>query len=355
MARVAPAALRASWQHLAAAAAPAARSSHSVTSMAGGVYAFGGEDAPRNAFDPFVHVFKGAGAGNPRAAWAQLPGPVPGGPLLGHGAAGLGHRLFVFGGRRGGANTFSGDASTAGETGELSVFDTQTQTWAQSPATPSSPLPEPRSFHAMCAAGGAGDGSVFLFGGCGVGGRLNDLWCLDPQSGRWRQLHPGGAEAPRARGGSALVAAADGSRLVLMFGFSGVQQGDLAVFDLADNRWKVLPQEEQTGDVPLPRSVFAAARAGDAWPDQVIVYGGERVASDLGHEGAGAFTQELYVLDLADLRWTALKSEGDVPVARGWMGMAPLETQARPELLLFGGLDGGNRRLGDTWQLTLEG
>ena len=63
---------------------------------------------------------------------------------------------------------------------------------------------------------------VFVFGGCGLKGRLNDLWSFDPVLEEWSCLHPGdGSGAPVARGGSSLVASADGSRLALLFGFSG--------------------------------------------------------------------------------------------------------------------------------------
>lgn len=288
-----------------------------------------------------------------------MPEPVPGHPLLGHGAASLGSRLFVFGGRRGGPNTFSGDPTQAGEVGDLCIFDFSTGKWEQ-PRRESDTWPEPRSFQAMCAAGGPEDGYIYFFGGCGVAGRINDVWRFDPRQCQWTQLHAGGSssEAPRPRGGSGLVANSDGSRLFLFYGFSGDQQGDVAVFDIAKRSWDIFPQEAQKGDVPLPRSVFAMAPAGAALPDQVVLFGGERVASDLGHEGAGAFASDLYLLDLKEFCWSALQAEGEGPKARGWAGMAPLEpassVKSETSMLLFGGLDSDNNRLGDAWELVLE-
>jgi N-acetylneuraminic acid mutarotase len=45
-------------------------------------------------------------------------------------------------------------------------------------------VPQPRSYHAATVAGG----KLYVFGGCGVGGRLNELHAYDPASNEWRQL-----------------------------------------------------------------------------------------------------------------------------------------------------------------------
>lgn len=245
-----------------------------------------------------------------------------------------------------------------GASGEMCIFDFGSGSWEQ-PSREQATWPEPRSFHAMCAAGGSEDGYIYLFGGCGINGRLNDVWRFDPRAHNWSQLHAGGSppEAPKPRGGAGLVASTDGSRLFLIFGFSGEQQGDVAVFDIEKCSWELFPQETQKGDIPSARSVFAMAPVGAAWPDQVVVFGGERVASDLGHEGAGAFTADLYLLDLKELSWSALQTEGEGPEARGWTEMAPMEVEALrsgPSLLLFGGLNPDNNRLGDAWELCLQ-
>jgi len=311
-----------------------------VTSVAGRVCVLGGEDAPRNAFDAHVHVLQ------PGGLW-KSGGAAPGRPLLGHGAAGLGRRLFAFGGREGGANTFSGDAAS-GESEAFLAFDVEAGTWeALRPL--GAERPEPRSFHAMCSAGGE-DGHLFVFGGCGASGRLNDLWRYSPLDNEWQCLHAGGAagDAPVPRGGAGLVASSDGQRLVLLFGFSGEQQGDISVFDVRTREWELLPQERQKGDVPSARSVFCTAALGG----RALLFGGEREASDLGHAGAGKFNADLHALDLEDLSWRAARAEGPrLPEARGWTGMAPLGPDS---LLLFGGLNAHNERLGDAWELEVS-
>merc|ERR1711862_787547 len=102
--------------------------------------------------------------------------------------------------------------------------------WTYLPFT-DCPMPEPRSFHAMCSrSDDKGNGVIYVFGGCGATGRLNDLWSFDASTREWKCLHAGGSvDAPVARGGASIVVSQDGSRIVLLFGFSGRQHGDIAV------------------------------------------------------------------------------------------------------------------------------
>ena len=69
-----------------------------------------------------------------------------------------------------------------GSTHDLYRLDLSSRTWSQVAAkgTP----PEPRSFHAMVAV----KGKLYVFGGCGVSGRLSDLHSFDCEDGSWGQL-----------------------------------------------------------------------------------------------------------------------------------------------------------------------
>lgn len=145
------------------------------------------------------------------------------------------------------------------------------------------------------------------------------------------------------------MASDDGSRLVLLFGFSGEQQGDIAVFDMKTRAWQLRAHDCQEGDVPSPRSVFAASELPGT--NQVILFGGEREASDLGHAGAGEFISDLHLLDLGSMNWQKLEAEVGGPSPRGWGGMAARDAQ---HLILFGGLNAANERLGDVWELAVE-
>lgn len=330
-------AVAASWKRLLG-GSTAARSSHTVTSLAGSVCVFGGEDSPRNAFDPYPHLLQ------LDHTWKTGISALPGLPRLGHNAASIGSKLHVFGGRLGGPNTFSGKDS--GESGEFFTYDKASNSWAQLDAA--DVWPEPRSFHAMCSGDKEGAESVFVFGGCGASGRLNDLWKFDPNLSKWTCLHPGGSDAPKARGGSSLVATADGSSLCLLFGFSGAQQGDISYFDLNSQKWRILEHSDQKGDVPSPRSVFASARCPNS--NEVVLFGGERVESDKGHAGAGEFTSDLHILELDSMSWRSISQNGEVPAPRGWAAMAALDSD---QFVLFGGLNVANERLDDTWVLSL--
>lgn len=54
-------------------------------------------------------------------------------------------------------------------------------------------VPQARSFHVATAAGG----KLYVFGGCGAGGRLNELHSYDPESNAWQQLPASDAVAVR--------------------------------------------------------------------------------------------------------------------------------------------------------------
>ena len=65
---------------------------------------------------------------------------------------------------------------------DLYSFDTRTGRWTR--LDPKGTLPEPRSFHAMVAI----SSNLYVFGGCGKGGRLNDLHMFDTEAKEWLQM-----------------------------------------------------------------------------------------------------------------------------------------------------------------------
>ena len=54
--------------------------------------------------------------------------------------------------------------------------------WKKLEATGS--IPQPRSYHAAAVA----SGMLYVFGGCGADGRLNELHAYDPAGNQWQQL-----------------------------------------------------------------------------------------------------------------------------------------------------------------------
>ncbi|CAE8738214.1 unnamed protein product [Polarella glacialis] len=349
------------WQPLACQsdAGPLARSAHSVTAVEGRVAVFGGEDKPRCPFDSQVHLLDTQGV-----SWEVGPEPcvaVRGAlPVLGHGAAAVGEKLFVFGGRRRAAAGAGQGAAAQVESGELLAFNTHSGEWSAVQPT-GGDAPEPRSFHAMTAVGE----DLFVFGGCGKNGRLGDLWRFDTAALRWQCLARGeGGPAPR--GGSSLIGfsaqAGEPALLLLMFGFDGKKAlGDLHGFSLKERccAWEDLTGHQQ-GQVPRPRSVMALSALGSAGLGRrsALVFGGESEPSEQGPEGAGKFLADTFSLDVASLTWIqtlAPQSEGG-PCARGWTGTAviPASNGSLEQVaIMFGGLDETNARLDDVWMLPI--
>jgi N-acetylneuraminic acid mutarotase len=69
-----------------------------------------------------------------------------------------------------------------GSMNDLYSFDSKSGVWSKLD-TKGSP-PEARSFHAMVAVGS----TLYVFGGCGKGGRLNDLHLFDTAALEWLQM-----------------------------------------------------------------------------------------------------------------------------------------------------------------------
>eukprot|EP00929_Paragymnodinium_shiwhaense_P047143 TRINITY_DN23915_c0_g1_i1.p1 TRINITY_DN23915_c0_g1~~TRINITY_DN23915_c0_g1_i1.p1 ORF type:complete len:361 (+),score=34.95 TRINITY_DN23915_c0_g1_i1:73-1083(+) len=285
--------LVAQWSPVEAASTPAPRSSHTVTALGSDrVAVFGGEDGPRSPFDPRVHILDGTGT------WSSLPEAAPSQkfPVLGHGAAAVGDKLYLFGGRYC-SNPADPEGFADAESGELMVCDTRSGAWKQ---CDQAEAPEPRSYHCMTSLGD----SLYVFGGCGAAGRgrLNDLWKYDTGTGKWSCLSPGGDDCPRGRGGSSLLSlqgtGGAPDQLVLTYGFCGEQVADVHMFDLRSGSWNDL-SAEQTGDLPGPRSVFATALIPGG---RMILVGGEQEESALGHAGAGKFAGDCYLLELPSSR-----------------------------------------------------
>lgn len=300
---------------------PGARSSHAITVVNNKAYVFGGEFTPRVPVDNELHVFN-----LQTHTWSTPPttGQIPS-PRVGVTMTSIGTTIYIFGGR---------DASHK-ELDEFYSFDTLTDEWTLLPSGPPH-----RSYHSMTSD----EGRVYVFGGCGMDGRRNDLWAYDVARREWTDL-PSPGKACLPRGGPGLVAA--GGKVWVVYGFSGEELDDVHSFDLGSNTWA---QVETTGDKPSPRSVFCTTRVGNG--KYVVVYGGEVDPSDQGHLGAGSFSREVFVFDSEGCEWRRLDEfvDGvDHPGPRGWCAFDGAMIGGEDGLLVYGGNSPTNDRLGDIY------
>ncbi len=136
----------------------------------------------------------------------------------------VGDTLYLFGGSRQQGPLLD----------DLNRFDPAQRQWTQL-ETASDERPSPRYAPALVTVGKR----IYLFGGGGSGGFLNDLWAYDPAANCWEKLVPNG-KIPGPRG-CPLPHCTDGNRIYL---FSGAQSaadhgswinGDLYVYDIAEN------------------------------------------------------------------------------------------------------------------------
>ncbi|KAL6863815.1 hypothetical protein ACP4OV_016718 [Aristida adscensionis] len=303
---------------------PGARSSHAIALVGGTAYAFGGEFTPRVPVDNAMYAFDLA-----TRTWSPVDatGDVPP-PRVGVTMAAVGATVFTFGGRD----------QEHKELNELYAFDTAAGAWSL--LSSGADGPPRRSYHSMVADADAG--RVYVFGGCGEAGRLNDLWAYDVAGGRWEQL-PSPGESCRPRGGPGLAVA--GGKVWVVYGFSGNELDDVHCYDPGTRRWAAV---ETGGEKPSPRSVFCAAGVGR----HVVVFGGEVDPSDLGHLGAGKFSGEAFALDTESGAWRRLDDGGagsEHPGARGWCAFSAGEMDGRRGLLVYGGNSPTNDRLGDIY------
>lgn len=299
---------------------PGARSSHAITIVGQKVYTFGGEFTPRVPVDNKLYVFD---LGEKTWSVADATGDIPP-PRVGVSMASVGDKIYVFGGRDG----------THKELNELFSFDTYTNKWTLLSSGETGP--QSRSYHSMTAD----DRHIYVFGGCGDSGRLNDLWAYDAIDGNWIKF-PVPGENCKPRGGPGLASLL--GKIWVVYGFSGEELDDVHCFDPVGEKWV---QVDTKGEKPTARSVFSIFAIGK----YIFVYGGEIDPSDLGHLGAGKFAAEVYVLDTETLVWKKLedsKNSGEHPGPRGWCAYAGGKLNGEEGLLVYGGNSPSNDRLED--------
>ena len=302
---------------------PGGRSSHSCNVIDNRLYVFGGENTPRIPVNNTLYCYD-----LEKSSWVKLnvKGQAPCARIA-HAAAVVEKKLFIFGGR-------TGIDMGEGSLNDLHCFNTETLTWSEIKCQ--GQVPSARSYHAMVSRGQ----QLYLFGGCGAEGRLNDLYSYDSVSNTWKSYPT--HQPIRGRGGPGLVAT--DTTIFVVSGFAGEETNDMYRFDLKNESWMTLNPDP----VFSPRSVFGIGCLGDF----LVVFGGEVKPSELGHAGAGGFTNETWVYDTRsqESKWIKITAEGQSPPARGWFSAAP---SGEEEMVIYGGNAQDNSRLSDLWKLKL--
>ncbi|KAE8453943.1 hypothetical protein EG329_007719 [Mollisiaceae sp. DMI_Dod_QoI] len=357
--------IKAKWERIKAPSLP--RSSHSLSVIAGRAYIFGGEINPREPVDNDMHIITLPYDEVSEADYKKVPAKseIAGGEVpekrVGHTAAVIGERIFVYGGRGG------KDMKPLEEKGRVWVYDTRSDAWTYLDPVPGTPVPETRSYHSSVAilkpepsnmkgvkvnnvteepkvgtiAESAktdeelgGYGTFFVHAGCPASGRTNDLWGFGVRSRTWKEF----PTAPgKPRGGTAL--AVSKQRIYRYGGFNGQGEegGYLDYLELgldtfsdksgvgemsisAKGKWETLNFQEESMQFPGNRSVAGLqAISTGVGREYLVCFLGERDPSSEGHAGAGKFWGDVWTFQcppqgmtaasFKDATWQALGRE----------------------------------------------
>ncbi|KAF8813116.1 galactose oxidase [Phlegmacium glaucopus] len=323
------------------------RSSHALITHAGRAYIFGGELKPRTPVDGVLHTLDlSSGLHNSIQAATAEEGPTP---RVGTGLAKVGDALYLWGGR--------GGKEMKPLRSELWKYDLASKEGKWEKLLTKGDQPEERSYHVL--TGVQAQNALYLHAGCPASGRLSTLHVLDLSTLTFRSLTP--APEP-GRGGTVLAAVQSiGTKgsLIRFGGFAGHELGGpLDVYDIAQNKWEsVIP----SGESPSARSVHALLGIPNLKKGSdlvAVMFGGERdpAPAELGHDGAGRFLSDVWGLKRsADGTWSwekaTHKEEGNVPQPRGWFASDITENG---QVIVQGGLNEHNERIGDAWVLNVE-
>ncbi|KAM0705951.1 hypothetical protein Q7P35_007311 [Cladosporium inversicolor] len=297
------------------------RSSHAVAAVDGQVYVFGGELVARQPRDGDVHAVALGGDSQPTPLTlpSSSSGPTP---RVGASLSTLNKTLYVFSGRGGES------MSALSENGGLWTFTPSTSSWSLvSPADPSAPYPEARSYHSATSDNSS---KLFVHAGCPASGRLRDFWSFDVQSRVWTELPE--APAPE-RGGASLCFAAG------------------RVWRMGGKKWESFAFQADGVNGPGARSVGTLLPVKVEGKEYLVTVFGEADPSSLGHAGAGKMLEDGWAFSLEGKTWEKLEikeaPEGK-PAPRGWFGATAVSDRV---LAVVGGLGEDNERLDDVWTL----
>jgi len=162
----------------------------------------------------------------------------------------------------------------------------------------------------------------------------------------WREC----ASAPgSARGGTSLTAL--GSFLLRFGGFNGEELGgSVDIFHPDTDSWTSRPftagPENRSVAIFLPHPAFPTTKA--------ILAFGERSPSSDGHNAAGIFWGDIWIYDYQHDQWEQAQVENAhvlVDSGIGWGAGASEADGDRPQMVIWGGLNERNERIGRGWRI----
>jgi len=210
--------------------------------------------------------------------------------------------------------------------------------------------PEARSFHRMLCVGS----NLYVFGGCGAGGRLSDMHMFDIDTNMWLDI--GTSELLEGRGGPNFMTFSSGALLGVVAGFCGKESNDGHLFDVSSLSWQETDMADELEGL-RPRSVCVSASLPSTGVS--VIFGGEVDPSQKGHEGAGGFENDIVLLDECTGKYVTSIQASDAlwPELRGWSAGTSLDNgNGVGKLFVFGGLSGDDsdpKRLDDLWRLDI--
>ncbi|KAM5353422.1 hypothetical protein ACJ41O_000072 [Fusarium nematophilum] len=316
------------------------RSSQALSVVGQRAYIFGGELVPREPVDNRVDVVK-LGAQQeygPQTLPAPTEAPTP---RVGSPSITVNDDIYIFSGRGG------VEMRPLEENGALWRYEVPNAQWTViKPSDPSAPFPAGRSYHCVTSDG---SNNIYVHSGCPEQDRLSDLWVFDITKKAWAELAP--APAP-ARGGASI--ALSSGKLYRINGFDGKteQGGSLDIFDITAGCWSTTPYKPDGTNGPESRSVSTLLPITVQGKVYLVTMFGERDPSSLGHAGAGKMLADVWAFDVEQGTWQKVETGDETPVARGWFDADVAKDEAGNDtVVVHGGLDEENKRLGDVWQL----
>lgn len=220
------------------------RSDHSTVLFGDDMYIYGGVSG--YTLPTSIHVFNFA---TRMFGTVLSAGPVLPPPRYQHTAVVANGLMIVFGG--GSENTLLND---------LFIFNFEDKTWTEIvPAT--EVIPCPRRGHTSACVGR----SLYIFGGIGEAGALNDMYRFDFDTKAWSPVLCNGMPCPRFLHTSCVY----GRSIWVFGGTDGASVfGDLLEFNCETNSWEEVQGEPPS---PSPRCSHAAA----VFQDSMFILGGD--------------------------------------------------------------------------------